>query len=74
MTPEDKKRIETIRTLQARQATGEWGVINFLLTQLDEAHEALRSIRDNYDCDSDAHKYNTECRCCLAFEVLGEKQ
>lgn len=31
---------------------------------------ALRDIRDNYDCDSDAHKYGTNCRCCTARKAL----
>ena len=34
----------------------------------------LRSFADgvlsNYDCDSDAHRYNTACRCCDAAKVL----
>ena len=32
--------------------------------------ECLRDIRDNFDCDSDAHKYGTPCRCCSAKEAL----
>lgn len=31
-----------------------------------------RSIRDNWDCDADAHKYGTPCRCCEAEKLLGE--
>ena len=34
--------------------------------------EALIDIRDNYDCDSDAHKYGTSCRCCTAKEALAK--
>jgi len=45
-------------------------------TQLEEKlkiyENALKDIRDNYDCDEDAHKYNTTCRCCLADEALKE--
>lgn len=36
--------------------------------------EVLRDVRDNYDCDSDAHKYGTTCRCCAAEEVLAEDE
>lgn len=32
--------------------------------------DTLRSIRDNYDCDEDAHRYGTPCRCCIARETL----
>jgi hypothetical protein len=31
-----------------------------------------KHINRNYDCDSDAHKYGTPCRCCKAAEVLAE--
>ncbi len=34
--------------------------------------EALRDIRDNFDCDADSHKYGTTCRACLARETLKE--
>jgi len=31
----------------------------------------LRNVRDNYDCDEDAHRYGTICRCCDARAALG---
>ena len=34
------------------------------------AMKALRDIRDDWDCDEDAHKYNTTCRACMAADVL----
>ena len=30
----------------------------------------LKDIRDNYDCDEDAHTYGTRCRCCEAEKLL----
>jgi hypothetical protein len=30
----------------------------------------LEDIRDNYDCDNDAHRYNGHCRCCMAARAL----
>lgn len=27
-------------------------------------------VRDDFDCDGDAHKYGTLCRCCLAERLL----
>ena len=36
------------------------------------AREALRNIGDNYDCDSDAHRYDTPCRACDAQKTLAE--
>lgn len=34
---------------------------------------ALRIIRDDYDHDNDAHRYNTSgCRVCLASKALNE--
>lgn len=32
----------------------------------------LRNVRDGYDCDEDAHRYRTICRCCDARAALGE--
>lgn len=29
-----------------------------------------KDIRDGYDCDEDAHKYGTPCRCCEASKLL----
>ena len=33
----------------------------------------LEDIRDNYDCDSDAHKYGTACRACISGRALAGK-
>ena len=41
-----------------------------IAAQLAEANEVLRSIRDNFDHDEDAHRYGTECRCCAAAAAL----
>jgi hypothetical protein len=30
----------------------------------------LKDISDNYDCDSDGHKYNSYCRACVANSIL----
>ena len=30
----------------------------------------LRELKDNWDCDSDAHRYDTPCRRCEAEEIL----
>jgi hypothetical protein len=40
--------------------------------QADNARlrEALKEIRDNFDCDNDAHRYGSTCRCCLAEKTL----
>lgn len=29
-----------------------------------------RDVGNNYDCDSDAHKYGTRCRSCEAKKIL----
>ena len=29
-----------------------------------------RDCANNYDCDSDAHKYGTQCRACAARQLL----
>jgi hypothetical protein len=45
-----------------------------LAAENTKLREALRDIRYNYDCDSDAYKYQGDigCRCCLAEQALKE--
>jgi hypothetical protein len=54
--------------------TGNWGAakvhIAELYTKLEELEDFVRDCRDNWDCDEDAHKYNTICRCCEAKKLL----
>ena len=40
--------------------------------QADNARlrEAMKEIRDDFDCDNDAHRYGATCRCCLAEKTL----
>ena len=38
--------------------------------EIEQLREFARYIRDNYDCDADAHKYGTPCRCCEARHLL----
>lgn len=40
------------------------------LNELYMCVESLRNVRDNYDCDTDAHKYGTVCRCCDAKSAI----
>lgn len=44
--------------------------LEILRKQRAELLAALKEIRDDFDCDSDAHKYGTTCRCCLAKKVI----
>jgi hypothetical protein len=37
---------------------------------LTKLKEFAKSIRDNWDCDADAHRHGTPCRCCEAEELL----
>ena len=45
-------------------------VILSLLSVIKKKDEALRDIANNFDCDSDAHKYRTSCRCCEAKKAI----
>jgi hypothetical protein len=38
--------------------------------ELVKLKEFIRIIRDNFDCDEDAHRYNTFCMCCEAERLL----
>ena len=39
---------------------------------LARAVDVLRSIRDHWDCDADAHRYGTNCRACWAEKCVAE--
>lgn len=41
-----------------------------LKARVEKLREELRDISENWDCDSDAHKYGTPCRCCQAKAAL----
>ena len=38
--------------------------------EYDKLKKVLESIRDDYDHDSDAHKYGTPCRVCEADKAV----
>ena len=57
-------------TLMIEQMVGMKDQIEQLTKEMDEAVMILKDIRDNYDCDKDAHKYGTSCRCCMAAKFL----
>lgn len=40
------------------------------VSYIESLESFVRDIRDNFDCDSDAHKYGTTCRCCEAMAVI----
>jgi hypothetical protein len=40
------------------------------MSRIDELEAFVKNIASNYDCDEDAHKYNTPCRCCDAKALL----
>ena len=42
--------------------------------KLKEYREFIRDIRDNYDCDSNAHKYGTPCRACDAAKLYPKNE
>lgn len=40
------------------------------LARVAELESFAEECRDNWDCDSDAHRYGTGCRACMAEKVL----
>lgn len=42
-----------------------------LIARIKDLESFVLSVRDNYDCDEDGHKYDTGCRCCEADGLLG---
>ena len=51
----DKERKDAVRKLAERVA---------------KLEDFARECRDNFDCDSDGHRYNVYCRSCEAKQVL----
>lgn len=41
-----------------------------LSQRVADMEAALRDFANNFDCDTDAHRYRTTCRACRAAEVL----
>lgn len=41
-----------------------------LQQRVEELEDFARDISDNYDCDTDAHRYRTTCRACKAKKIL----
>lgn len=52
-------RIPSAETIHAQQR------------ELERLRATLKTIMEDFDCDSDAHRYGTACRCCIAKEALG---
>ena len=47
--------------------------IAHLQAERDRLRDFIRNVADNYDCDEDAHTYNTGCRVCDARAILDKK-
>lgn len=43
-----------------------------LNARISELEYFVQEIRDGFDCDEDAHKYGTFCRCCEATKLLND--
>ena len=43
-----------------------------LLADNARLRDAMKEIRDDFDCDNDAHRYGATCRCCLAEKTLAD--
>lgn len=41
-----------------------------LQLRVDALERFLVDLQNNWDCDSDAHKYGTPCRGCCAAELM----
>lgn len=63
---------ESLATLDSERAANERLTQERDALQADNARlmEAMKEIRDDFDCDNDAHRYGTTCRCCLAEKTL----
>lgn len=44
--------------------------LDLMFAERDRLYHFARDCRDNWDCDSDAHKYRTLCRACEAKAAM----
>jgi hypothetical protein len=72
-TTEVRARIESIPPTWATTFEQLRKDARALCEEVDLLRQFARSIRDNWDCDEDAHRYNTPCRCCDAEALVGPK-
>lgn len=47
--------------------------LDTLGAEVEKLRGLLVDFRDGWDCDTDAHKYKTQCRCCAAAAALEKK-
>lgn len=45
-------------------------ICNLDPNKVKEYENFITYIRDNFDCDQDAHKYGNMCRCCAAEKLI----
>jgi hypothetical protein len=38
--------------------------------EVERLRKTLEIVRDDFDCDNDAHRHGTACRCCIAGAAL----
>lgn len=44
-----------------------------MLVRIKELEDGLRDFADNYDCDTDAHRYGTTCRKCKSKQLINSE-
>ena len=44
--------------------------IRKIVVKVEEMETFISKVYNDFDCDSDAHRYNTTCRCCEAKKIL----
>lgn len=71
-----KEAADRIEELE-REVERKMSAADFILKERDalqadnaRLREAMKEIRDDFDCDNDAHRYGVTCRCCLAEKTL----
>jgi len=48
--------------------------LNAANERINQLEEFVRSCADNFDCDHDSHKWNTQCRACDAQQLIDAKE
>ena len=61
---------QILRLVHAFEDAERKGAIRELAEKVRRLEGLAYSCRDDFDCDSDAHRHGTMCRACRAAEVL----
>lgn len=74
-TRKEKEQAQGLAEIRIRQLGEQMAACEKALAERDaklmELQRFVLNIRDGWDCDEDAHRHRTLCRCCEAEKLVG---